>query len=260
MRTAALSINMDAIVLAGAPAEAGMTPMAGYTSRGMVEVAGKTMLQRLVDALKESGQVERIIVVGDAAAKGVDTVVPPAGGFLENIMLGLEHAGPGRYVLVSSCDIPLVSPEAIADFVTRAVETGGDFCYPIIPREDCLAKYPRMARTYLKLREGTFTGGNMVLVSPEFMRRNEETIGRAYSARKNVFALAGMIGFGVLVRAALSQLLWPGLLSIAHLERSVGRMLGGEVRAVITPYAEIGEDVDKLSDLQEVERLLGLQC
>ena len=35
-----------------------------------------------------------------------------------------------------------------------------------------------------------------------------------------------------------------------------GRMLGGKVAAVVTAYPEIGEDVDKPSDLAAVRKIL----
>jgi len=225
----------------------------------MVEVAGKTMVQRVVDALRESGEIQKIVVVGDAAADGVDATLPAGVGFVENVMLGVASTEAASHVLVSSSDIPLVTAEAISDFISRASRAGADFCYPIIPREECLKKYPGMSRTYLKTREGTFTGGNVVMVSPEFMARNEEVIKRAYAARKKVLSLALMIGLGVLARALIAQLGFPRVLSIPDLERVVGRMLGGRVAAVVSPYPEIGEDVDRASDLEQVRKALGAE-
>jgi len=247
---------LDAIVLAGASADAGMEPKNGYTSRAMVDIAGKTMLQRVVDALRGSGRIERVVVIGDAIADGADEVLPAAGSFLENIMLGVSRTrGPDR-VLLASSDIPLLTAEAVSDFVTRAEQTGADFCYPIIPKLVCDSSYPCMKRTYLKTREGTFTGGNLVLVSPEFLSRNERTISEAYAARKSVLALAKMVGLAVLARALVAQLLIPGLLSVGDLERVAGKMLNGKVKAIITSYPEIGEDVDKAADLEQVKRIV----
>lgn len=243
-------------MLAGATADNGMRPKGGYTSRGMVEIGGKTMLQWVVDALNASGRLQRVLVIGDAAADGVDIVLPGGDSFLDNIMLGLKHVESQDRALVVCSDIPLITGEAVSDFVRRAEETGADFCYPIISKQDCMSKYPGISRTYLKIREGTFTGGNMVLVSPEFMQRNEEVIKQAYTSRKNVVALARIIGFATLIRAVMAQLLFPSLLAIPRLEQRVGNMLGGSVRAVVSPYPEIGEDVDKLEDVEEIRKVM----
>jgi GTP:adenosylcobinamide-phosphate guanylyltransferase len=247
---------VDAVILAGAPAGPEMSPEDETLSRAMVMIGTKTMLQWIVDALKSSKSIGRIIAVGDVSADGLDEVVEPCHSFLGNLMLGVDACGHNEPVLVLSSDIPMLTGEAIDDFVTRALATGGEMCYPIITKESCVEKYPDMKRTYLKTREGTFTGGNMLILSPAFMKRNEQRISDAYAARKKVFALARMIGFGVLIRAILAQALFPSVLPIPTLERAVSRMLGGHVAVIPTDYPEIGEDVDKASDLEAVRKII----
>ena len=132
---------VDAIVLAGAPADPDMQPVGGSSSRAMVEIGPKTMLQWVVDALEDAESVGRIIAVGEVAADGIDEVVPPAGHFLENMVHGLDACGTDEPVLILSSDIPLVTSDAVDDFVDRALASGGEMCYPIIPKDACLAKY-----------------------------------------------------------------------------------------------------------------------
>ncbi|MDO8629689.1 MAG: NTP transferase domain-containing protein, partial [Phycisphaerales bacterium] len=71
--------NVDAIILAGGP---GFRP---DCCRAMTEVAGKTMLQWEVDAMRQSGAISRIYAVGDCAADGIDEVLPPTDTFLGNL-------------------------------------------------------------------------------------------------------------------------------------------------------------------------------
>jgi hypothetical protein len=194
--------------------------------------------------------------VGAVAADVLDEVVKPGSAFFENLMLGVDACGGDELVLLLSSDIPLLTAEAVDDFVSRALASGGEMCYPIITKESCVAKYPGMKRTYLKTREGTFTGGNMLLLSPAFLRRNERQIAQAYAARKKPFTLAAMIGVGILLRAVLARALFPGLLPVPMLERKVSEMLGGRVVAIPTSYPEIGEDVDKAADLEAVRASL----
>ncbi len=247
---------VDAVILAGAPAEPDMVEDGENISRAMVRIGSKTMLQWIVDALKSASTIGKIVVVGDVEADGVSLVVQSSSGFLENLMQGVLSCGHENPVLVMSSDIPLITAEAVDDFVGRALATEADMCYPIITRESCEDKYPGLKRTCLKTKEGTFTGGNIMLVSPAFLRRNEQQIANAYAARKKPFALARIIGVGVLMRAILSQLFFPGLLSVSMLERVVSRMLRGQVLAIQTDYPEIGEDVDKASDLEAVRAFL----
>jgi CTP:molybdopterin cytidylyltransferase MocA len=248
-------LAVEAVILAGAPAEPELNPGGEPISRAMLEIGDKTMLQWLVDALKSASTVSSIWVVGKVTAEGIDQVIEPKDTFLDNVMLAM-NASSGDRVLLSSCDIPLVFAEAIDDFVTKGLKENVDFCFPIIPKDQCLAKYPELKRTYAKTREGAFTGGNMVLVSREFMLKNEKIIGEVYAQRKKVTKLAGIIGFGVLIKAILAQIAFPALLPIPMLEQTVAKMLGGSVKAVVTNYPEIGEDVDKPGDLAYVRELL----
>ncbi|MGB9620585.1 MAG: hypothetical protein ACPL7K_09255, partial [Armatimonadota bacterium] len=155
-------------------------------------------------------------------------------------------------------DIPLLTPEAVDDFLERAMKLDADLAYPIIPRAHCEARYPGIKRTYLRTGDGVFTGGNLMLVRPEFVIRNWETIARAHAARKHVLQLARMIGAGVLFRC-LAARLFPGLLRVSMLENAAGRMLGARLAAVVCAHPEIGEDVDKPSDVKVVERFLLLR-
>ncbi len=222
----------------------------------MIPIAGKSMLQWVTDALRGAPSVGRIAAVGEVSADGLDLVVEGGESMVENIRRGIEALKAEGAVLVVSSDIPLLRPEAVEDFLDRATKLDADLAYPIIPRAHCEKRYPGIKRTYLRTGDGVFTGGNLMLVRPEFVARNWRTIAAAHAARKHVLLLARMIGIGVLVRVIAARL-FPGLLRISMLEKAAGRMLDARVAAVVSPYPEIGEDVDKPSDLEAVERFLG---
>jgi len=263
--------KVDAVILAGAPA-GGLAPTAEggrgscrAMSRAMIPIAGKSMLAWVVEALRGAASVGRIAVVGnitdgpgspEPGPSGVDLVVEPGGNLMENIKRGIEALEPEGPVLIVCSDVPLLTAEAVDDFVERAAKLDVDLAYPIIPRAHCEARYPGIKRTYLKTGDGVFTGGNIMLVRAEFVFRNWGTVSNAYAARKQVFKLARMIGMGVLARV-LAARVFPGVLRLAMIERAAGKMLGARVAAVVSAYPEIGEDVDKPSDLEAVERLLG---
>jgi hypothetical protein len=88
------------------------------------------------------------------------------------------------------------------------------------------------------------------------MKRNERTIGEAYAQRKNILKLARIIGSGTLVKAVLAQVAFPVLLPVPMLEQTVAKTLGGRVKAIVTRYPEIGEDVDKPDDLAVARTIL----
>lgn len=248
------SKKVDVVILAGA--EAGeIHPENPSLSRAMVHVAGKPMLQWVVDAFHSAPSIGRIVVVGDVDIENIDTVVEPGGSFIENIRKGLEEVGRSEHVVLATCDIPLLTPEAVEDFIQKAGKIGADFAYPIVPKVECEQRYPGIKRTYLRTADGVFTGGNIVLVNPQFVLDNWRVINEAYAARKQVLKLARIIGLGVLLRAAFA-IIFPRLLRISVLENAAARIVGGKIAAVVSTYPEIAEDIDKYSDLTAIEEFL----
>lgn len=248
--------KVDVVILAGADAEPEMNPTGEVISRGMVDVCGKPMIQWIVDALRGTQCVGRIAAVGDVEAEGLDIVVEPGVSLVDNIRKGIDALDARNYVLIVSSDIPMLTSQAVDDFICRALEMNVDLAYPIIPKEVCEKSYPGFKRTYVKTSDGIFTGGNIMLASPRFLSENWESIQNAYSARKQVFKLARMIGVGVLVKVLVAQMIYPAVLRLATLESAASRLLGSNLKAVVSLFPEIGEDVDKLSDLEEVRRIL----
>jgi 2-phospho-L-lactate guanylyltransferase (CobY/MobA/RfbA family) len=247
--------KVNALILAGAPAGVELSPDNSEISRAMLPIGDETMLQWVVDALRGSPSVGRIVAVGRVQADGLDEVIAPRDSLVGNMKLGLDALGPSEAVLVASADVPMLTSEAVEDFLTRARQLGADMAYPIIRKADCEARHPELRRTYLKTGDGIFTGGNIMLVRPDFVQRNWQAIQDAYDARKHVAQLARMIGLGTLLRVLIGQA-FPRMLRISALENAASRMMGGKVAAVISAYSEIGEDVDKPSDLAAVRAIL----
>jgi hypothetical protein len=151
-------------------------------------------------------------------------------------------------VLLITGDLPLVTPAAINDLVRQSASARADVAYAIIPKDACERQFPGGRRTYVRLKDGTFTGGNGVVVTRQFVAMRGELIGRLYAARKNPVKLAALLGVGFLFR------LVTGRLRIAQLEARASQLVGGRVSAVISTYPELGFDVDKLEDLNLARR------
>jgi hypothetical protein len=107
-----------------------------------------------------------------------------------------------------------------------------------------------MRRTYARLKEGSFTGGNLMRLDPELFFQAEPLVKRLIALRKRPLALARLVGLDVLFK------LLVGRLSVAELEARAERLLGVPVKAVVAAYPEIGVDADKPEDLPFFEREL----
>lgn len=202
-------------------------------------------------ALRESGRVGRIVYVGPVAPAldGLfDLNVQDRGAMLENLELGLAALPATERVLVSTADVPLLTPESVRDLLTR--DPGAGLVYPIIPMSVSEARFPGGRRTAARVREGRFTGGNLFLLEPRLVKAFMPRLKQVIENRKNPLALAGLIGVPVLVKFLL------GSLTIRELEARVTRILGVDARALISAHAEIGFDVDKPEDLEVAIRAL----
>ena len=217
----------------------------------MIPVGGRPMVSLVIDALLGAKSISEVTVIGAAPNSERCRVVDDHGGFMENIYAGME-ATSGSETLITTADIPFLTPESVDNFIATARAAGGDVVYPIVRVEDCYAKYPDVKRTAVRLREGSFTGGNMMLVKRDFMDAQRERIARAYNLRKSPLRLALMLGVGVTLKLVASVALKKPLLSIPQLESAASRLAGGGARAVISRFPEIATDIDRASDLAAV--------
>ncbi len=254
-------MTVNVVVLAGGKNSAEMAAATGVENRALTPLGTRPMLDYVTSALRGTSAVGDIYVVGEVPAGPNYHGVRGGATLLDNLMAGVQAAeagGGGDRVLISTSDIPFLTPAAVEDFLMRATQSGADLCCSFVPVELCYARFPDMKRTAVKLREGSLTLGNLMLVNPHFLRTHQETIARAYAARKSPVQVARLLGPGLLARLLLAQFLAPSLLTVGALEQSVSRLLGGGARAagIRSEYPEIGTDVDKPEDVAIARRML----
>ncbi len=250
---------MDAIVTAGGTPQPG-EPLYPYTQgqcKALLDVAGKPMIQWILDALEGASKVENIAVIGlppDAPVHCNKPIyfLPNQAGMIENIRLGVGkllqvHPGVVHMLLVSS-DIPAITSEIVDWMVKMIEESDHDFYYSVIPKEVIESRYPGSKRSYVKLRGYEVCGGDLNGMRGEIINRDPEIWHRIIDARKSAVKQAALIGFDTLLLMLLR------LITIQQAEKKVGRRLGLNGRAIISPYAEMGMDIDKPVQLDMVRR------
>lgn len=246
--------EVTAVVLAGRPNAGALRAVSAAPWEALVEVGGRPMVCRVVEALQGAAGVGDVVVVAPpavaAALSGV-RVAPPGGDLVESLRHGLAAAGAGP-VLAAGSDVPLLTPAMVERFLAACAAAGAATCYPVIPRAACEERFPGARRTYARLREGEFTGGNLFYLAPEAVAPVLALLERFYRARKSPLRLAALLGVGVFLRFL------AGRLSIRDVERRFRQLTGCAGRAVICPDPEVGMDVDKPEDWRLVqERLTG---
>lgn len=205
------------------------------------------MAAYVLDAVRRCAAIDLTVYVGQTDVSlqgGYDVHVPPGARLTDSLALGVGAAmGAGATAfLVITADVPWVDGSMLDRFMAAARSGGREaaqLVYAVVERDTALAAFPGQERTFVRLRDGRFTGGNVVYATSEAIVALLPLIDSLYRARKNPFALAGMLGFDTLLA------LVTGSASIARLERRATRLLGVDARALVSPDAALAADVDR---------------
>lgn len=246
-------MKVDAVVLAGGEG-AVIDPTVHV--KGLVPIAGRPMVEWVVDALRASESIGEIALVipsidglGSWVEK-VDHVVISDASFIENAIAGCDVFMNKGHVVGTTGDLPALTPEAINDYIGRSLATGAEITYPLVRAEDMEAQFPGSQRTYVKVAGGRVTGGNMMVIGPDVVRRNRQIVQALFDTRKSPVAMARVLGISFIFKYI------TGRLRVDDVENKMGQLLGGECAAVYTEHASIGADVDKPIDVVVAERVL----
>ncbi len=239
-----------AIVLAGQHNDGKLRTISDKEWEAEILLQGRPMVEYVVEALRRSGRVSPIIVVGPPHLGLRDVIWADVhDDMLDNVLSGLKTVDDST-VLIATADIPLLTPFAVNAFLDQA-DPRYDVVYPIIEKSVVEAKFPESRRTYVRLKDGIFTGGNVLLVRKEAVIRSQWTVRDLLSHRKSPMRLASDIGLTILVRWLL------GNLSMTDAERRMKRLLDVEGKALRFNYPEVGVDVDKPEDWNLADKWLG---
>ncbi|HOJ10869.1 MAG TPA: nucleotidyltransferase family protein [Clostridiales bacterium] len=237
---------INAIIVAGGQTIKGLEE-AG--NKALYSINGRAMIEYVIDAVRMADDVQKVIVVGpknslDKHLKGkIDALIDSDGSVMENVMAGISYLGDDNYILICTCDIPLITVEAVNDFITKAKVLGADLCYPIVEKELNDKKYSGMERTYVKIKEGQFTGGNIFYVNPKTVKENYSFAEKLIVYRKKPIKMARLLSFNFMIKFLM------GKVTIDMVEKKFSEITGISGRAVISLYPEIGQDVDKSCDV-----------
>lgn len=241
--------KVDAVVLAGQRNDGALRDVSSVPFEGDIPIAGRPMIDWVLDALIEAHHIDRIMVVGPETTKRPNVIgVPMREGLLENVMAGVTAVQKQDRVLVVTGDIPLITGRVVDALVEAAPPA--DLVYPVVERS-CVEQFmPGVRRTYVRLRDGVFTGGNVFFVNPAIMPQVANMAQVLLAHRKSPIRLAQDIGWGFLLK------LFSGRLTLAIAEQRVSEVLGVVGRVLVAADPEVGVDVDKVSDWEMVSQVL----
>jgi len=241
---------MDAILTAGGIPQPDdpLYPYSNGDAKALIDIAGKPMVQWVLDALGKAKQVDNIIVVGLSPKSGLTCRKPVhyvsnQGRMLANIVAGIHKAlelnPKTEYVLAVSSDIPALKPEMVDWLVSKCMETQDDLYYGVCPRDVMETRFPGSNRTYTRLKDIDLCGADInlthVRMATEHLDLWESLIGN----RKSPLRQAATIGFDTLFQVLTRSI------TLNDLVEKVASRIGIQGRVIVWEHAEPCMDVDK---------------
>jgi CTP:molybdopterin cytidylyltransferase MocA len=249
---------LTALILAGA--RAGGDPLADYAGvshKALIDIDGRTMIERVVDALAAVPRVGRIVIAierpqvleGLAGLRCRVPVVPMLAASGPSASVSAALTQEGTPLLVTTGDHPLLRPEWIEQFLDHS-PASADVSVALSRRESILRAVPDTQRTWLRFSDGDFSGCNIF-----YMRRPAAAgVVRLWQQieadRKHPVRMVLRLGLGYALRYKAGRL---------RLDEALARL--GELAQARLGWVDITDgraavDVDKPDDLDLVRRLM----
>jgi GTP:adenosylcobinamide-phosphate guanylyltransferase len=246
---------MDAVVIAGGIPQP-QDPLYAYSkgdAKALIDIAGKPMVQWVLNALGNAKTIDRIVVVGLTDRAGLTCSRPVFYLSNEGKMLANLQAGTAKvrqinpkadHILFVTSDIPAITGQMVDWVVNNCLQTKHDLYYNLIPRQVMEERFPKARRTFVHLKDVEACGGDMNMARAAVVYKHPEFWEKLIESRKNPAAQASLLGFDIVFRLLFRQLTADDVI------RRVAEKLGVKGRAMVCPFAEVGMDVDKPHQLE----------
>ena len=254
-----------AILLAGE--RPGGDPLAraeGAALKALIPIAGEPMVSRVARTLLACPSIGDVVILAQdparllALAPGWMADEPRLRSAIGNggISTSLAAVAGGDAapwpVLVTTADHPLLTVAMIEGFIAAAGDA--DVAVAMAERATVLAAYPDNKRTWLKLRDGAWSGANLFALQSVRARGALQAWAAVEQDRKKAARLLVHFGPWLAVRALTRTI------GLGDAIARAGRRLGLTARLVPMPQAEAAIDVDKPADLVLATRILAARA
>jgi|GEM_PF-6667042 len=248
---------MDVLLLAGGPAGPELAPYATEAYKALLRIGGEYMVNIVLNSFRSAKLVKKIFVVGNVDIKDYineslyDHFIAEGDSMLDNVLKGFEHKEIERdkKLMISACDIPFVTSDAIDNFIGFSLNTPFEAVYPVVEKKTYDAMFKDARRTWYQCKDGTFTGGNFISTSAAAVFKNIDMIKKIYENRKNPIKMTSIFGVKLLLKYEM------GSMTKKDAEKAVYDATGMQCSGFVSNFAEIVFDIDKLSDYNVL-----LQC
>lgn len=253
---------ITAILLAGSrPGPDLLADAVGVRFKTLIPVAGIPMINHVARTLCAHPRIGRVIILMQtpevfaqepttawlAQEPKVDMQVSGA-GISQSLLDLIDGDGVAFPALVTTADNILLTPTMIDQFLDEAADA--DIAVALVERRTLFAAYPESKRTWLKLRDGWWSGANLFWLGDARARPAIAFWRGVEQDRKKGRKILGAFGPFLLVGTALR------LFSLRQALRLAGRRFGVLARPVAMREAEACIDADKPEDIVLIEQIL----
>ncbi len=258
-----MDLRFSAVVLAGErPGGSDFSRELGLTASVLADVAGKSALARVIEALESSRSVTGGVLCGPAEnvyreapefgqilANSSFSWIEPRSGPSASALAGIEHVN--RFpLLLTAGDHALLSGGIVDDFCSRVSTLDVDIAVGLVPYPVVKAAYPETKRTVLRFSNGEFCGSNLfAILSPEG-KAGPAFWTRLEADRKRPWRMVRHGGIGLLLKYLL------GRLSLEDALETLSKAMGCRLGHVLIDNPRAAIDVDSVADRDLAEKIL----
>jgi len=254
--------QLPALITAGGRLSPDFAAHCGTDLKALALLGKQMLIERVIAALRESGLVSTIGIVGpverlQGAGVRADLWIEEGQTGPENIQRGiaaLRESGSLRSeerLVICATDVAFLHADTIRELHQVAEQRpDADIVFPIVRGETYDTAFPGSPNTYAPLADGRFTGSSVQIVRPDAITRNLPLIEKAFAARKSQMAMAQLLGLPFILRFVTRTL------TVAAAEARVGAVTGLRCHAPVFTDARIAADVDLLADYQYACRFI----
>jgi CTP:molybdopterin cytidylyltransferase MocA len=242
--------NLDPLARAG-----------GVSHKCFIDIAGRPMLQRVVEAVQQSGRVGRLIVGIEAESiEEARTILAPLPGAdrieyvptRENIGASVAAVATQEMLplVITTGDNALHTGEMVRHFCDALDDIREDAALGLTPASFVLEKYPEGNRAFHRFRDGAFSSCNIYAMLTATALEAPRVFNSGGQFGKKPKRLIGAFGIWAFL------LYKSRLFTLRTVLRALSRTIGLKTAPVLMPFAEGPIDVDRQVDWDLANRIV----
>lgn len=252
-----------AVVLAGErPGGSDFSRELGLAASVLVDVAGKSALARVIEALESCESVDSGVLCGPAENIYRENPVflkilegsafswmPPNSGPSASALAGIERLNSFPTLLTAG-DHALLSARLVDDFCSKVRGMDVDVVVGLVPYSIVAKAFPESKRTVLKFNNGKYCGSNLFAILNPNGKAGPAFWSRLEADRKRPWRMAFKINIGLILKYLL------GRLTLESALESLSRAMGCRVGYVLIDNPRAAVDVDSIADRDLAVKIL----